>query len=156
MSENLVEQLGEFQTELEKLRNASYEITKAGKIANESVELTGRMLETFKGFVEPTNKLIEKVEKVDFPLRLEKLDIAVTSINSSLNTSIQRIDNIERELKERLDHKTIELKEKIESNSKELKDVIIKLEEKQRNNFKLMTIINCAILIMTVVILLLR
>lgn len=142
MPPELIQKLGEFQDELEKLKTATKEIKEAGKVANESAELSEKILKSFGEFIEPTSKLIDKIEKVDFPIRLDKLDVAITSINSGMNNLIQRLDTVEREIKE-----------KIESKITETHSIINSLIEKQNSEIKALKLYNLISIILMIILL---
>lgn len=141
MPPELLQKLGEFQDELNKLNTATEEIKEAGKIAKGSSELSGKILKTFSEFIEPTSNLIDKIEKVDFPLRLDKLDVAITSINSGMNNLIQRIDSVEREIKD-----------KIESKINDTNNIFYSVIEKQNSQIKKLTLLNVTSMILLVII----
>lgn len=142
MPPELLQKLGEFQDELEKLKTAADEIKDAGKVAKESSELSGKILKTFGEFIEPTSNLIDKIEKVDFPIRLDKLDVAITSINSGMNNLIQRTDTVEREIKDKIDSKTAEINNNINS-----------LLEKQKSEIKTLKVFSVISIILMIILL---
>ena len=49
--------------------------------------------------------LVEKLDKVDFPVRLDKIDNSVASINVGVQNIQGRVDSLEKNLKEDLNNK---------------------------------------------------
>lgn len=155
MPPELLQKLGEFQDELDKLRTATEEIKAAGKIANESSELSGKILKTFSSLIEPTSKLVEKIEKVDFPIRLDKLDVAITSINAGMNNLIQRTDSIEKEIKEKIENKIAETNNIVKS-AIEKQNIEVEKQNAQIKFLKILSIITLVVLVVTLVFLIVK
>lgn len=60
----------------------------------------------YRLIADATTRLIEKIDKVDFPTRLDKVDATVSSINQGLQNVQQRIGDLERNIKDDLHAKT--------------------------------------------------
>lgn len=69
MPPELIQKLGEFQDELEKLKTATKEIKEAGKVANESAELVEKVTDSFNELVTPLQNLINEIRAIDFPAK---------------------------------------------------------------------------------------
>lgn len=103
MPPELLEAIGQLQDELEKLKSAAEEIKRAGSFASESTIASQSVINTSKALLEPTQKLVDKIEKIDFPIRLDKLDSAVTSINLGIQNTQARIESVEKNITTKLD-----------------------------------------------------
>jgi len=138
--------LGELEQELSKIKSASEMITDAKETAektiNETKEIMADLIDKSKNATDSAIKeskklnksassllkavdiLMEKLDKVDFPTRLDKLDTSVSGINTSIQNVISRFDSVERNLKDDFDNK--------------IKQVQSKLEESQQINLYLL------------------
>ena len=64
------------------------------------------------------DSLMEKLNNVDFPTRLDKLDTTVSGINSSIQNVLSRFDSVERNLKDDFDNKIKQVQKKLEESQK--------------------------------------
>ncbi|MEK0336222.1 MAG: hypothetical protein QQN41_02170 [Nitrosopumilus sp.] len=116
--------LGELEEELSKIKSASKLIQDAKdtaeKTINETKEIMSDLITNSKkatdGAIKESKKLnnaatelfivvddlMKKLDKVDFPTRLDKLDTTVSGINSSIQNVLGRFDSVERNLKDDL------------------------------------------------------
>jgi len=128
--------LGELEQELSKIKSASEMITDAKETAektiNETKEIMADLIDKSKNATDSAIKeskklnksassllkavdiLMEKLDKVDFPTRLDKLDTSVSGINTSIQNVISRFDSVERNLKDDFDNKIKQVQSKIE------------------------------------------
>ena len=52
--------------------------------------------------IESINKLTDKLDKVDFPTRLDKLDANIAGIMAAIQSTQSRLDNVERNLSDKM------------------------------------------------------
>jgi len=89
------------------------------------------LLEQYGHLAAETNNFVEYISKIDFPTRLEKLDMTVSSINQGLQNAQQRIGDVERNVKDDLHFKTRELSAQFSSSEQNL---VKRLDDLARNN----------------------
>jgi len=102
----------DIQESTTKLNDLGEKITKSFKSVEKEVK---DLLDEYKFLSSETEKLVNKIDKVDFPTRLDKLDATVSSINQGLQNTQQRLGDIERNIKDDLTAKQKELTSRIES-----------------------------------------
>ena len=102
----------DIQDSTAKLNDLGEKITKSFKSVEKEVK---DLLDEYKFLSSETEKLVNKIDKVDFPTRLGKLDSTVSSINQGLQNTQQRLGDIERNIKDDLTAKQKELNSRIES-----------------------------------------
>ena len=83
-------------------------------------KLTTSLTTEYRSIADATTMLIEKIEKIDFPIRLEKVDATVSSINQGLQNVQQRLGDLERSIKDDLKAKTIVLTRQIDKIDKSI------------------------------------
>jgi chromosome segregation ATPase len=132
--------LADFEEELSKLKSASGMIEDAQRSAqttiSESKIITEKIIEQSKKssdgaiqeskklnesaneLLEAVDELLEKFDKVDFPIRLDKLDTSVSGINNAIQNLFSRIESIERNLKDDFNSKISTVQDKIEKSQK--------------------------------------
>ena len=137
--------LGELEEELTKIKSASEMIDDAKettkKTVNETKEIMSELIEKTEKATDSAIKeskklnkaaekllnmvttLMEKLDNVDFPTRLDKLDSTVSGINSGIQNILSRFDSIERNIKD-------EIQDKITASQKELENTIEIVENK--------------------------
>ncbi len=99
MPTELIEKLGQFQDELEKLKKATDEIKDAGTVAKGSVELVEKTSEAFNNLLGPLSELIKTIEGIDFPRRFDELYRMLDAIERSVNSIGVQINNAKEEVK---------------------------------------------------------
>jgi len=119
--------LGQLEEELSKIKSASKMISDAKetteKTIKETKEIMKELIENSKkatdsavkeskklnkaatSLLEVVDTLMGKLDKVDFPTRLDKLDTTVSGINSGIQNVLSRFDSIEKNLKDDFDNK---------------------------------------------------
>lgn len=102
----------DIQDSTSKLNDLGEKITRSFKSVEKEVK---DLLDEYKFLSSETEKLVNKIDKVDFPTRLDKLDATVSSINQGLQNTQQRLGDIERNIKDDLTSKQKELTSRIES-----------------------------------------
>jgi len=99
--------------------------------SNQSFENQIReFLSGYEVLVSAVSKLIDKIDKVDFPSRLDKVDSTVSSINQGLQNTQMRIGDLERNLKDDIQAKAKELASKVNESENTLNQ---KLDSTQLN-----------------------
>jgi hypothetical protein len=63
------------------------------------------------GQVEVVGVLIEKLEKVEFPIRLDKLDATTAGINQGVQNQISKLDQVETRMLEAIKEQTTQIKD---------------------------------------------
>lgn len=114
--------LAEFQEELSKLKSASEiiedaktsaqltiseskkmmeELISSSKRATDSaIQESKKLNESAEKLLSAVDILLKKLDKVDFPARLDKLDTTAIGINTSIQNIFRRFETIERNLKD--------------------------------------------------------
>jgi chromosome segregation ATPase len=128
--------LGELEEELTKIKTASEMIQEAKETANKIVKESKKIMSVLitnskkatdsavkeskklnkaaSSLLKAVDTLMEKLDKVDFPTRLDKLDATVSGINSSIQNVLSRFDSVERNLKDDFDNKINQVQKKLE------------------------------------------
>jgi len=134
MKEQIHKELAVLQNELSRLDTAVKHIEEAKKLSQsitsigqklnskyeEQLKEVNNLLIQYQGLATKTEELVEKIDKVDFPLRFEKLDIAVTTLNQGMQNTQMKIENLGRDLKDNLTIIKDDFLKKFEKNKKEL------------------------------------
>lgn len=123
----------DIQDSTTKLNDLGEKITKSFKSVEKEVK---DLLDEYKFLSSETEKLVNKIDKVDFPTRLDKLDATVSSINQGLQNTQQRLGDIERNIKDDLTAKQKELTSRIESAENATKQRIDNLEKEFTKMFE--------------------
>ena len=132
--------LADFEEELSKLKSASglieeaknsakTTITESKKIMEElisnskratdsAIQESKKLNESAKNLFVAVNTLMNKLDKVDFPTRLDKLDNSVTGINTAIQNIFGRFETVEKNLKDEFNSKISGLQEKLEKSQK--------------------------------------
>ncbi len=92
--------LGAIEVELEKLKSATEHIEESKEVAREVVEAARLFHHAVAAITEPTQRLVERLDKVDFPSRLDKLDANISALHMGFQTLQGRVDGLERTLKD--------------------------------------------------------
>lgn len=92
--------LGAIEVELEKLKSATEHIEESKEVAREVVEAARLFHDAVAAITEPTQRLVERLDKVDFPSRLDKLDANISALHMGFQTLQGRVDGLERTLKD--------------------------------------------------------
>lgn len=107
MSDNIHTQLEKLKTELSKLEPAVIHLQKADETVKEIQSIVVKLIPLIDELRQENNKLtvsntklIEKIDKVDFPSRLDKVDATVSSINQGLQNTQSRLGDLERNIKD--------------------------------------------------------
>ena len=106
--------LGELEQELKKVKTANDMVSITQKAADEIIKESKKLNETTKKLNSSTEKLTKKLDKVDFPTRLDKLDATVSGINSGIQNVLSRFDSIERNLKDDFNDKIKQVQKYLE------------------------------------------
>ncbi len=106
--------LGELEQELKKVKTANDMVSITQKAADEIIKESKKLNETTKKLNSSTEKLTKKLDKVDFPTRLDKLDATVSGINSGIQNVLSRFDSVERNLKDDFNDKIKQVQKYLE------------------------------------------
>jgi len=125
----------DYQKHLIKVIEAStLKITGASELLLQSnLSFENQIREFLSGYevlVSAVSNLIDKIDKVDFPSRLDKLDSTVSSINQGLQNTQMRIGDLERNLKDDIQARAKELFSKVNESENSLNQ---KLDSTQSN-----------------------
>jgi hypothetical protein len=102
----------EIQDSTSKLNDLGEKTSKSFKSVEKEIK---ELLLEYQNLSSETEKLVIKIDKVDFPTRLIKIDASVSSTNQVLQKTLERLGNIERNIKDDLTEKQKELTLRIES-----------------------------------------
>lgn len=92
--------LGTLQGELERLRSAAEHIEQSKEAAREAVEAARHVGQASAGLTAQTDTLIGRLDKVDFPSRLDKLDATVSALHTGFQLIQGRLDSVERNVQD--------------------------------------------------------
>lgn len=131
MEELLNGQLAELEANLNKLKSAVEYIEQAKGNAKEITDAALKVVESLKDIQQEymaltsvNEKLLSKIDKIDFPTRLDKLDVTVATINQNISNLQSRLEKIFTDLDAKLtDNKTI-IVSKINDAYKELNNTL--------------------------------
>lgn len=121
------------QDSTNKLNILGENITKSFKNVEKDIK---DLLDEYKFLSSETEKLVNKIDKVDFPTRLDKLDASVSSINQGLQNTQTRIGDLERNIKDDLHAKTQEISSKVDSLQSNLTQRIENFEKQSISHFE--------------------
>lgn len=102
----------DIQDSITKLNSVVEKITNSFKSVEKEVK---DLLEEYTFLSSETEKLVNKIDKVDFPTRLDKLDATVSTITQGLQNTQQRLGDIERNIKDDFTAKQKDFNSRIES-----------------------------------------
>lgn len=130
--------LGALQVELEKLKSATEYIEESKEAARNAVEAATVFHDTVLAIIEPTQRLMERLDKIDFPSRLDKLDANVSTLHMGFQTLQGRVDGLERNLKDefKVVHDGIRIMDR--DNETRIKELGKTLTERAANHDKLL------------------
>lgn len=117
MEEKIKKGLLELEDELSKLNTVSKQVVDAQK----------NILEKTTKIIESNIEFIEKINKIDFPSRLEKIDISVSGINQSNLNILMKLENMEKSIKEDSGRKFEKINENFKNQNKSIKYIKIGL-----------------------------
>lgn len=123
----------EIQDSTKKINDASDKLIKSNLDFENQIKT---LLTEHKRLVNAISNLIEKIEKVDFPSRLDKIDTTISSINYGLQNIQGRIGDIERNLKDYIRSVAKELYSKVETTESSLIQKLEYNENSITNQFK--------------------
>ena len=92
--------LASLQKDLERLRLATEHIEESKEAAREATEAGRQVAQRAAGLAGSTASLVDRLERVDFPSRLDKLDATVSALQVGLQTTQGRLENVERHLQD--------------------------------------------------------
>ena len=126
-TDNINENLNELEEELNKLNSASALISKAKDTAEKNIietkDIISKLVKSSEKTLDKTVKeskqlakvskelaknvelLVERLDNVDFPVRLDKIDTSVASINAGIQNIQGRVDSLENNLKDDVTNK---------------------------------------------------
>ncbi|MFW9940371.1 MAG: hypothetical protein ACFFFT_04970 [Candidatus Thorarchaeota archaeon] len=88
--------LAELEEELKKIKSASDMITEARVSAVQTIKESSQLSQVSKELSENVKVLVSKIEKIDFPSRLDKVDATISGINAGMQNVQSRLDMVER------------------------------------------------------------
>ena len=150
MSERMHSNLVELEEELIKLKKAVEYIEGAKTIvtsAEKSVKLIETLLKEYTSMKETAKTLILKIDKIDFPSRLDKMDFTISSINQNISNTQARIESVERNIKDEVRSRSNDLNKIIEYSFKNMGELF------KNQNKKITVIIFLNVIILLAIIL---
>lgn len=121
----LQDALGSIESDLERLRSAAVQLEQSQQAATDAAETGRQVSQTAAGLTDQATKLLDRLDRVDFPLRLDKLDASVSALQVGLQTTQGRLDNVERNLQDAV-RRAQERLDKVEPN---LQDAVRRAQE---------------------------
>jgi chromosome segregation ATPase len=139
MNEQIHQELAKLQQELSRLDDAVKHIENAKKLAvsiidngqtlqakyDKHIEEVKRLISTSFELTGRVESLVEKIEKVDFPERLNKLDMGIAEINLGLQNMQMRLAGLMADLKNYMADSQKKLSSKVEKNTDTIKTLKI-------------------------------
>jgi hypothetical protein len=113
----LEEELGKLKSAVEYIESAKLSIESASKIINTIM----KMKEEFDKLSNKAVLLIQKMDQIDFPHRLDKIDSHISSVSQNFTDSLARIESNEKIIKDELKNSS--------------KSVINEINDSSRNMF---------------------
>jgi len=105
MNENIHQELIKLQDELSRLKSAVDHIDQAKEAsltatddAESDVLMTTKVSEDYKNLAMKSEELVQEIDSIDFPARLDKLDANIAGINAGVQNINSRGDSLERNL----------------------------------------------------------
>lgn len=95
------------------------EVQKLAESHNKQVDEVQKLLDNYLDLAEATAKLPDEINKIDFPVRLDRMEEAIQGLNDSLLRTQSNLDGLESRLGEKLD-KYDALGNKINKNSSQI------------------------------------
>lgn len=129
---SLNDALGSLQGQLERLRSATEHIEESKQAARASVEAARHVGQAAAELTRPTQTLVERLDRVDFPLRLDKLDATVSALQAGFQTLQGRLDSVERNLKDDLHSARAAASEQVKAVEKAVDASRMQLDAAQR------------------------
>jgi len=93
-------------------------MSESKKVNNETIRKTKELQKNTIELTNSVRELIGKLDRVDFPIRLDKLDTSVSGINTSIQNIFGRFETIEKNLKDDFNSKISGLQDKLEKSQK--------------------------------------
>lgn len=131
MEELLNQQLAELEINLNTLKSSIEYIEQAKGNAKQITDSALKIVETLKEAQTEydslkllNEKLLGRIDKIDFPIRLDKLDVTVSTINQNISNLQSRLEKISNELDTKLtDNKNV-IVSKISESYRELSNTL--------------------------------
>lgn len=79
------------------------EIEELAKSHRKQIEEVQQLLDNYLDLAEATAKLPEEINKIDFPVRLDRMEESIKSLNDSLLRTQSNMDELENRLTQKLD-----------------------------------------------------
>lgn len=131
MEEQLHQALAELEQNLSNLKGYVEYIEQAkensAKITSAAIEVVNSLKNSNEGLDElkiNVGNLIEKIAKVDFPQRLDKLDVTVSTINQNISNLQSRLEKISNDLDLKLTDNKNTIISSVNDSSKELRNTL--------------------------------
>ena len=123
----------EIQDSTKKITDATDQLSTSNSAFEKQIKV---LLSEYIGLRESTLKLIKRIESIDFPTRLDKLDATVSSINQGLQNTQTRIGDLERNLKDDIQAKSKDVFSKIDATENSLKQKLDAFEKDSASQFQ--------------------
>ncbi len=157
MKEQTHKEIIELQQKLERLDTAVNHIEDAKKLSeniteneqslqekySEHLQEVKELSDTLESLADRSEALIAKIDKIDFPNRLDKLDATVSGINQGLQNVQTKLENISKDLKDDLNKQKTDILSQSKSNAKNIKTLKIFVY--------VLTILNLGLIALTIV-----
>lgn len=75
-------------------------ISESRRATDKTISETKELQDITSELVKSVNELVRKLDRVDFPTRLDKLDTSISNTQAAIQNIFQRFDSIERNIKE--------------------------------------------------------
>ncbi|MBM3243193.1 hypothetical protein FJZ31_43590 [Candidatus Poribacteria bacterium] len=105
--------LGDLEQELDRLKSASEMIEGVTRTAEQAAAESARLNQTADELCHTVGNLTDKIDRIDFHSRLDKLDATVSGINVAIQNIQGRFDTLERNIKDDFEHRISALRESL-------------------------------------------
>ena len=117
--------------ETERIIKSGNELTAYTKTAtNETINKSEELNKAALALNEASQALLNEINKIDFPVKFEKLDITLSGISTSLQNVFGRFETFETNFKDELKRGTGQISEKLDSSLKYTEEKFNKLKNK--------------------------
>lgn len=101
---------------------ADKEIGEISRTHLEHINEVGSLMQQYKSLAEASARLPEQIEDVDFPVRLDKIDISISDVNRGFLNTQKLVDNLQNGIKLQL-KKNMELENKVDKQNIKFKSL---------------------------------
>jgi paraquat-inducible protein B len=133
----LEKELSKLKKSVDYIESAKTSVEAAKKIITQSKELSLQVANHSANI----EKLIKKIDKVDFPSRLDKIDIVIVTINQNITNLQTRLESAEKSLKDEVNHSAKDVLAEIKKQSDKQLEISTQISKVQKANTIMVSVI---------------